>query len=213
MEHTPSTKTDAAAAFLASLEGPKLTSLADAAKKPPIEILPPGMASLYGPNPGQGKPTPALQGSKQQTGKQLLLEGPNSATQNAPAQAESVAPPTTEAGTPPNSEAVAPDASKSSSPPEVESSAPAADSSAVSSKTEPSVPPETNTPANAESNEKTDDKQSPVSSIAGGEGTTTTEEQHAPSPPMTSPSSVETAPQPPNNQGSVVNTEPLMIDF
>ncbi|KAK1276991.1 hypothetical protein QJS04_geneDACA011030 [Acorus gramineus] len=49
LEHTPSVKTDAAAAFLASLEEPKLTSLAEAAKKPPIEILPPGMASLSAP--------------------------------------------------------------------------------------------------------------------------------------------------------------------
>ncbi|EPS66148.1 hypothetical protein M569_08629, partial [Genlisea aurea] len=46
------TTTDAAAAFLASLEESKITSLQDAAKKPPIEILPPGMATLYGPNPG-----------------------------------------------------------------------------------------------------------------------------------------------------------------
>ncbi|MCL7038604.1 hypothetical protein MKW94_029574, partial [Papaver nudicaule] len=46
LEHIPTTKTDAAAAFLASLEEPKLTSLAEAGKKPPIEILPPGMASL-----------------------------------------------------------------------------------------------------------------------------------------------------------------------
>ncbi|KAJ8483537.1 hypothetical protein OPV22_016022 [Ensete ventricosum] len=49
LEHTPSVKTDAAAAFLASLEDPKFTSLAEAGKKPPIEILPPGMASLSAP--------------------------------------------------------------------------------------------------------------------------------------------------------------------
>lgn len=49
MEHNPSVKTDAAAAFLASLEDPKLTTLGEAAKKPPIEILPPGMASLSAP--------------------------------------------------------------------------------------------------------------------------------------------------------------------
>ncbi|KAL4564647.1 hypothetical protein LXL04_028714 [Taraxacum kok-saghyz] len=59
MEHGPSTKTDAATAFLASLEEPKLTSLADAAKKPPIQILPPGMPSIDAPLPGiQKKPTP-----------------------------------------------------------------------------------------------------------------------------------------------------------
>ncbi|XP_008791407.2 uncharacterized protein LOC103708316 isoform X2 [Phoenix dactylifera] len=49
LEHTPSAKTDAAAAFLASLEETKLTSLGEAGKKPPIEILPPGMASLSAP--------------------------------------------------------------------------------------------------------------------------------------------------------------------
>ncbi|KAL6517843.1 hypothetical protein OROMI_033544 [Orobanche minor] len=80
MEHTPSTKMDAASAFLASLEESKISSLQDSAKKPPIEILPPGMASLYGPNPGQSglkKKAPAsLQSSQQQLGKPLLLEGP-----------------------------------------------------------------------------------------------------------------------------------------
>jgi hypothetical protein len=49
LEHNPSVKTDAAAAFLASLEDPKLTTLGEAVKKPPIEILPPGMASLSAP--------------------------------------------------------------------------------------------------------------------------------------------------------------------
>ncbi|XP_074566560.1 uncharacterized protein LOC141823194 [Curcuma longa] len=49
LDHTPSVKTDAAAAFLASLEDPKFTSLSDAVKKPPIEILPPGMPSLSAP--------------------------------------------------------------------------------------------------------------------------------------------------------------------
>ncbi|CAO2170829.1 unnamed protein product [Urochloa humidicola] len=43
LDHTPTVKTDAAAAFLASLEDPKLTSLGETEKKPPIEILPPGM--------------------------------------------------------------------------------------------------------------------------------------------------------------------------
>ncbi|KAL6545662.1 hypothetical protein OROGR_009536 [Orobanche gracilis] len=80
MEHTPSTKMDAASAFLASLEESKIASLQDSAKKPPIEILPPGMASLYGPNPGQSglkkKGPAALQSSQQQLGKPLLLEGP-----------------------------------------------------------------------------------------------------------------------------------------
>ncbi|KAJ6850889.1 uncharacterized protein M6B38_262105 [Iris pallida] len=49
LEPRASVKTDAASSFLASLEEPKLTSLAEAGKKPPIEILPPGMASLTAP--------------------------------------------------------------------------------------------------------------------------------------------------------------------
>ncbi|WJZ92328.1 hypothetical protein VitviT2T_011330 [Vitis vinifera] len=90
IEHTPSTKTDAAAAFLASLEEPKLTSLAEAGKKPPIEILPPGMLSLSAPISVQKKPVPAIQGSQQQPGKPLLLEAPPTTTSvSAPTPSES----------------------------------------------------------------------------------------------------------------------------
>lgn len=88
VEHTPSTKMDAAAAFLASLEEPKLTSLVDAGNKPPIEILPPGMASLTAPISVTKKPAPATQNTEQQPGKPLLLEG---------ATATTVPPPTTTA--------------------------------------------------------------------------------------------------------------------
>jgi hypothetical protein len=49
MDGTHTLKTDAAAAFLASLEDPKLTSLGETEKKPPIEILPPGMPPLSAP--------------------------------------------------------------------------------------------------------------------------------------------------------------------
>ncbi|XP_062206368.1 uncharacterized protein LOC133908388 isoform X1 [Phragmites australis] len=49
LDRTPTVKTDAAAAFLASLEDPKLTSLGETEKKPPIEILPPGMPPLSAP--------------------------------------------------------------------------------------------------------------------------------------------------------------------
>ncbi|KAL2345556.1 hypothetical protein Fmac_006841 [Flemingia macrophylla] len=77
IEPTPSQKTDAAAAFLASLEEPKLTSLADAGKKPAIEILPPGMMSLNAPISIQKKPASAAQNSQQPPGKPLLaLEAP-----------------------------------------------------------------------------------------------------------------------------------------
>ncbi|XP_043711083.1 uncharacterized protein LOC122659984 [Telopea speciosissima] len=85
LEHTPSMKTDAASAFLASLEEPKLTSMAEAGKKPPIEILPPGMVSLAAAMPVLKKPTPEMQGSYQQPGKQLLLEPPPSTDQPASA--------------------------------------------------------------------------------------------------------------------------------
>ncbi|XP_050363724.1 uncharacterized protein LOC126782510 [Argentina anserina] len=92
VEHTPLEKTDAAAAFLASLEEPKLTSLADAAKKPPIEILPPGMPSLTVAMAVQKKPPPGAQNSLQQPGKPLLLEGAPAATpapSTAPQQSKS----------------------------------------------------------------------------------------------------------------------------
>jgi hypothetical protein len=49
IDGTRTVKTDAAAAFLASLEDPKLTSLGETEKKPPIEILPPGMPPLSAP--------------------------------------------------------------------------------------------------------------------------------------------------------------------
>ncbi|XP_010241186.1 PREDICTED: uncharacterized protein LOC104585868 [Nelumbo nucifera] len=76
LEPVPSTKTDATAAFLSSLEEPKLTSLAEAGKKAPIEILPPGMLSLSNPISLPKKPAPATQGSQQQPGKPMLLEAP-----------------------------------------------------------------------------------------------------------------------------------------
>ncbi|KAK6159715.1 hypothetical protein DH2020_003096 [Rehmannia glutinosa] len=121
LEHTPSTKMDAATAFLASLEESKITSLQDSAKKPPIEILPPGMASLYGPNPGQSGPKkqgPALQSSQQQPdGKPLLLEGPTATPQNTSASSEPGAPPpSTESSVPQNSTVEAPGQSESTSP-------------------------------------------------------------------------------------------------
>lgn len=86
LEHTPTVKTDAAAAFLASLEDPKLTSLGEAPKKPPIEILPPGMASLSAPpittikKPTGASAAAASAGAQnttqQQPAKPLMLEAP-----------------------------------------------------------------------------------------------------------------------------------------
>ncbi|XP_011019918.1 PREDICTED: uncharacterized protein LOC105122493 [Populus euphratica] len=80
VDHAPSKKIDAASAFLASLEEPKLTSLAEAGKKPPIEILPPGMPSLSALITTQKKPTPGIQSSQQ---KPLQLEAPPTATPEA----------------------------------------------------------------------------------------------------------------------------------
>ncbi|KDP36340.1 hypothetical protein JCGZ_09760 [Jatropha curcas] len=80
VEHGPSTKMDAAAAFLASLEEPKLTSLADAGEKPPIEILPPGMPSLSAFITGQKRPGPGTLGSQQQPSKPLQIEAAPVAT-------------------------------------------------------------------------------------------------------------------------------------
>ncbi|KAJ6742120.1 TSET COMPLEX MEMBER TSTF [Salix viminalis] len=80
VDHAPSKKIDAASAFLASLEEPKLTSLAEAGKKPPIEILPPGMPSLSALITTQKKPTLGIQSSQQ---KPLQLEAPPIATPEA----------------------------------------------------------------------------------------------------------------------------------
>ncbi|KAH0870313.1 hypothetical protein HID58_077335 [Brassica napus] len=74
VEQAPSSKTDAASAFLASLEDPKLTSLSDASKKPPIEILPPGMSSIFASISAPKKPLPALK--PQEPTKPLAIEEP-----------------------------------------------------------------------------------------------------------------------------------------
>ncbi|KAI4301627.1 hypothetical protein L6164_034887 [Bauhinia variegata] len=87
VEPTPSQKTDATAAFLASLEEPKLSSLAEAGKKPPIEILPPGMPSLSAPISFQKKPSAALN-QQQAPAKPLALEGPPTATGAPPSASE-----------------------------------------------------------------------------------------------------------------------------
>ncbi|URD72673.1 peptidase S8 and S53, subtilisin, kexin, sedolisin, partial [Musa troglodytarum] len=93
LDHTPVVKTDAAAAFLASLEEPKFTSLAEAAKKPPIEILPPGMASLSAP-PITISKKPAASATTSAT----ALQGPSAAAQTpppAPIQSDSTTTPDT----------------------------------------------------------------------------------------------------------------------
>ncbi|EOA19694.1 hypothetical protein CARUB_v10003471mg [Capsella rubella] len=76
VEQAPSSKTDAASAFLASLEDPKLTSLSDASKKPPIEILPPGMSSIFASISAPKKPLLTQKTSQQEPTKPLALEEP-----------------------------------------------------------------------------------------------------------------------------------------
>ncbi|XP_010421308.1 PREDICTED: uncharacterized protein LOC104706783 isoform X2 [Camelina sativa] len=76
VEQAPSSKTDAASAFLASLEDPKLTSLSDGSKKPPIEILPPGMSSIFASISAPKKPLLTQKTSQPEPTKTLALEEP-----------------------------------------------------------------------------------------------------------------------------------------
>ncbi|GAB2248105.1 hypothetical protein Droror1_Dr00007987 [Drosera rotundifolia] len=89
IEHTRTTTTDATAAFLASLEDPKLPSLGDMAKKPPIEILPPGVSSVSQLMSIQKKAISTAKASQQETGKLLLGAAPAAATSSAEAPAGS----------------------------------------------------------------------------------------------------------------------------
>ncbi|KAL0454544.1 UNVERIFIED_CONTAM: hypothetical protein Slati_0793600 [Sesamum latifolium] len=210
LEHTPATKMDAAAAFLASLEESKITSLQDAAKKPPIEILPPGMASLYGPNPGQlnpKKPVPALP-NLQQPGQPLLLEGSTATPQNASASSESGAPPSTESG------AQAPVTSESgAAPPTSEPATTISEPGAPQSASDSSVPPVTESSDQvSQSNNNSADNLEQLSS------TPSVSEPSGPevSVPLASQQSViasdAVAPQS-NSQGTGVRPELPMIDF
>ncbi|KAI4349840.1 hypothetical protein L6164_010389 [Bauhinia variegata] len=91
VEPTPSQKTDATAAFLASLEEPKLSSLAEAGKKPPIEILPPGMVSLSAPISLQKKPVSSAAPNsnlQQPPAKPLALEAAPTTTVAPPSASE-----------------------------------------------------------------------------------------------------------------------------
>ncbi|KAK6121251.1 hypothetical protein DH2020_045025 [Rehmannia glutinosa] len=219
MDYTPSTKMDAAAAFLASLEESKITSLQDAAKKPPIEILPPGMASLYGPNPGQSGPKkagPALPST--QPGKPLLLEG-STATPQTASTSESSAPPSTESGAPPTS------TSESSAPPSSESGAPPTPPASEASKiSEPGAPSEPQSDSSApsvtdsidqspQSNDKNVENQEQLSSTPPSVSTPTGTDGSVP--PVSSNSTVASVggPQRSNNQGTGVRPELPMIDF
>ncbi|KAH6825903.1 Transducin/WD40 repeat-like superfamily protein [Perilla frutescens var. hirtella] len=205
MEHSLPTKMDAAAAFLASLEESKITSLQDSAKKPPIEILPPGMASLHGPIPGRSgakkQPVLALQSSQQQ----LLLEGPTEAPSAS-----------SEAGAPPSA-AVEADAPKTS---ESESESVAHDSSAVdSAPTSEQEQPAESTNSNSESSdpinasEVDDDK---TVEINEEQKTSLTEIQGSVAPEsIDSPVATNAGAQESNDKGKGVHAhaETSMIDF
>lgn len=226
MEHILSTKTDAAAAFLASLEEPKLTSLADAAKKPPIEILPPGMASLYGPNPGQTK-TPIKQGLLQKPDKPLLLEGSKTTPPNATVPPENGTTPTSEPGVTPNPEAAGasvpesdtPSVSASNAPPPPEPGAaqpaPPQPDAAPQQPESSEVAPESSSPAPVELNQKASDNQATDTSLLGtSEPLLTPTGQNVPSTSNSIPSSVEVgSQQQPDNKGRGILDELQMIDF
>lgn len=234
MEHIPSTKMDAAAAFLASLEETKLTSLQDAAKKPPIEILPPGMASLYGPNPGQSgpkNPNPAMKSTQQQPGKQLLLEGATAAPQNTSASTEMPVPPSTESGTSQNTvtevlgttEAASGTTSEATGT--TEAGAPDTTDTTKPTATDPESSPPTQSEPDASATPVIDPT---VSTELKGE-TVKSQEQTSSSPLVseakvidgssippvskTSPPAADSIPQQSNNQGASVRPELSMIDF
>ncbi|XP_031102300.1 uncharacterized protein LOC116006159 [Ipomoea triloba] len=229
MEHILSTKTDAAAAFLASLEEPKLTSLADAAKKPPIEILPPGMASLYGPNPGQTK-TPNKQGLLQKPDKPLLLEGSKTTPPNAATvPQENGTAPTSEPGVTPNPEAAAagasipesdtPSVSASNAPPPEPGAAQPAPPTPDAAPQPPEsieVAPESSSPAPIELNQQASDNQAIATSPLGtSDPLLIATGQNVPSTSNSIPSSVEVGSQPqqPDNKGRGILDELQMIDF
>ncbi|KAK4427529.1 TSET complex member tstF [Sesamum alatum] len=223
LEHTPSTTMDAASAFLASLEESKITSLQDSAKKPPIEILPPGMASLYGPNPGQSgpkKPAPPLQSSQPQPVKLLALEGPPATPQNPSASAESGALPPPESGAPQNSAASAPATPESVAPVDPLTSDPATTNSESGAPSEPeqdaSVPPATESsdlaPSLPSSDIAVENKEQPLSAASSVPAPTATEgcDPHAS---LSCPITTDASPQQSNNQGTGVRAELSMIDF
>ncbi|KAK9125065.1 hypothetical protein Scep_013911 [Stephania cephalantha] len=141
LEPTPSAKTDAASAFLASLEEPKLTSLAEAGKKPPIEILPPGMVSLSAPIKITKKPTPFITGPQQPPSQPLQLEAPPQAAPQ-PQGSDPAAP----SGADPSPSATPPDASSASDPVLSSENNVVPESSRPDSEPEATAPSETNPP-------------------------------------------------------------------
>lgn len=210
LEHTPSTKMDAAAAFLASLEESKITSLQDAAKKPPIEILPPGLASLYGPNPGQPgqkKPGLALPSSQQQPSKPLLLEASAATPGSISTSSESNNLPSTESDSTHNSTGA-----PAASPMSESASTPSESIAPAQSEPDPSA-----LPVNGSSNHgppnhiNVENPEQPalVQSVPEANGT----EGSAPAAYETIAVAPDASRQQTNNQGTGVRAELSMIDF
>ncbi|KAL8061360.1 hypothetical protein ABFX02_02G081700 [Erythranthe guttata] len=236
LEHTPSTKMDAASAFLASLEESKLTSLQDSAKKPPIEILPPGMASLYGPNPGQSglkKPVLALQSSQPPPGKQLLIEGaPTTAPVNLPSTSEAGPTTTTPVNLPSTSEAgpttAAPPSTNventsTTSEAEAQIGGPPTAEPVIANSEEPSkseadasVPPVTAEPSGVtlpQSNDKAVENQEQPSPVLPNVPEPSVTIGIVPPPPTNGTIAVVDAPKQSINRGKEVRPELSMIDF
>ncbi|KAG6418079.1 hypothetical protein SASPL_120278 [Salvia splendens] len=207
LEHAPSAKMDAAAAFLASLEESKITTLQDAAKKPPIEILPPGMATLYGPNPGQKKPSLALPSSQQQQPtKPLLLEASTAAPISTSSESNGL--PSAESGSSQNSMGApaAPPTSESASM-NLETNAPpqlAPDSSAP-----PVAESSDNAPPSDHNNIENQEQPATVQSVAESNGI----EGSVPPVSETTPIVPDAGHEQASNQGTRVRPELSMIDF
>ncbi|CAN6862447.1 unnamed protein product [Brassica oleracea] len=145
VEQVSSTKTDAASAFLASLEDPKLTSLSDASKKPPIEILPPGMSSIFAsisapkkhlPTMKTPQPEPTKPLAIEEPAKPLAIEAPPPSSEETP-QAESAPETATD------SESAAPETAADSEPAAPETAAAAESAAPETAAAAESAAPET----------------------------------------------------------------------
>ncbi|XVF69814.1 hypothetical protein PTKIN_Ptkin11bG0111600 [Pterospermum kingtungense] len=200
-EHTPSGKTDATAAFLASLEEPKLSSLSEAGKKPPIEILPPGMSALSASITIKKKPAPATQTSQQQPGKPLALEAP---PPSGPAEAPTAA-------VPPSASAAAAGAPTGTSPSDALAATPGTSIGAPS----PGAPAVGASPPPSEASEPASEDKAPNSSTgsepdmtasAGSKPVTSTSDTPAPDSTVADKQVAEVLPVIPDNQETSVPT-------
>ncbi|KAG7556385.1 WD40 repeat [Arabidopsis suecica] len=214
VEQAPSSKTDAASAFLASLEDPKLTSLSDASRKPPIEILPPGMSSIFASITAPKKPLLTQKTAQPEVAKPLAIEEPAKPlaieappsseapqTESAPetaAAAESPAPETT-----PVAESPAPETAAVAESPASETAAAPVDGPVTETVSEP-LPVEKE---ETSLEDKSDPSSTPNTETAAGtedtSQTTTTPETVTRAPPET----VTTAPPPETVTTTVKPTE------